>query len=148
MRTTGCEILFYMVLYLTRSQYISQEKWVGYEFACFVKLSIVFFECYFKPFLCFFTFSGVLTHEPSKGLCQEPIGGLTVRPPAAFCASLFYAHIIWALLVLPMSTFFPVLNPDYIQLFIWTKYLHFYYINVYTNKIKLIKELFTKTCHF
>ena len=88
---------FYSTWYYTQAgvrRYISQEEQVGSEFACFVKLSIVFFECYFKPFLCFFTFSGVLTHEPSKGLCQEPIGGLTARPPAAFCASLFYAHII------------------------------------------------------
>ena len=37
---------------MARSRYISPEKWGGSEFACFVRLSIVFFECYFKPFLC------------------------------------------------------------------------------------------------
>ena len=46
------EILLHVVLYLAKSRCISQEKWNDSEFACLVRLSIVFFECYFKPFLC------------------------------------------------------------------------------------------------
>ena len=85
MMATGCQILLCVVLYSARSWYISQEKWVGSEFACFVRLSIVFFECYFKPFLSFGcqknkTFSGTLPPKPHQGPAMDPIGSLQHLP--------------------------------------------------------------------
>ena len=69
-----------MVLYSARSRYISQKIWVDSKFACFVRLSIVFLECYFKPFLCLLEvktklISGALPPEPLPGLCHKR-GGL------------------------------------------------------------------------
>ena len=95
MTATGCEILLHGVLYLARSWYISQEKWVGSEFACFVRLSIVFFKCYFKPFLCLLDikkpkkFLGLCPSEPPPWPCHGPTRGLTSppRPPATFCST-------------------------------------------------------------
>ena len=83
---TGCEILLHVVLYSARSRYISQEKWVGSEFACFVRLSIVFFECFFKPFLCLLDvkkpkkISGLHPLSPHQGSVMDPLGGLQ-HPP-------------------------------------------------------------------
>ena len=87
MMATGCQILLCVVLYSARSWYISQEKWVGSEFACFVRLSIVFFECYFKPFLCLFNVKkpkkilGPCPPKPPPGPCHEPARRLTALPP-------------------------------------------------------------------
>ena len=53
MATTGCEILFHVVLYMARSWYISQEKVVDLELPCFVRLPLLFLECYLKLVLCF-----------------------------------------------------------------------------------------------
>ena len=71
---------FYSTWYRSRSQYISQEKWVHCEFACFVRLSIVFFKCYFKLFLCLLTsksqkiFLGLHPLSPHQGPAIDPLG--------------------------------------------------------------------------
>ena len=92
---TGREILL-RVLYSAWSQCPSQEKWVDSEFACFVRLSIVFFECYFKLFLC-------LLEKAKKfsppGFCHEP------RPAAAFCAVCVWCSYNLGTSTLPMSTY-------------------------------------------
>ena len=80
---------------MARSRYISPEKWGGSEFACFVRLSIVFFECYFKPFLYVFWTSksqkiwgeGLRPLSPHQGPAMDLLRGLQLpgasRPPAA-----------------------------------------------------------------
>ena len=109
-----------MVLYSARSGYISQEKWVGSEFACIVRLSLGFFECYLSRFYIFWTSKSqkIIVDSPPlipyQGPAIDLLGGLQHPPDPqllfALCA--FHAHIIWAPLALPMSTFFSVLTPD------------------------------------
>ena len=90
--TTGFEILLHVVLYLATSWYISQEKWFGFEFACFVRLSIVFFNVNLSFFMSFGhqkakKFWGALSPDPPLGLYHGLAWGLTInsRPPATFC---------------------------------------------------------------
>ena len=123
MTAAGCEILLHLVLCMARSQYISQEKWVGSESAYFIQLSIVFlfFECYFNLLLCLLhvkiqnVFRGFAPWTSKSALPRICWGRAystpSSRSPAAFRATLvFQAHIIWASLALQMSTFFSVLT--------------------------------------
>ena len=108
---------------MARSRYISPEKWGGSEFACFVRLSIVFFECYFKPFLCLLDvkkpkhFLGLLPLSPHLGPAMDSLGGLQNPQDLQllFALRAFHAHIIWAPSALPMSTFFFCINPWHYQ---------------------------------
>ena len=104
----GCKILLHVVLYSTRGWYINQVKWIDSEFACFVRLSIVFLEYVFQPFLFF-------GHQKAKIFSLT--GGLTATYTAysnfiaAFLAMhMFHAHIIWVPSMQPMPTFFFVLT--------------------------------------
>ena len=87
---TGCEILLHVVSYSARSRYISLEKWIGSEFACFVRISIALFECYFKQFLClldvkkpknFWRLRPLSSHQ---GPAMDPLGGLQ-HPQTSSC---------------------------------------------------------------
>ena len=120
----GWEILLHVVLYSARSRYISQEKWVGSEFACFVKtINIIFVNVIMRSFYVFgmlkrqTIFKGFSPWNSKKALPWTRRWKLTapppphppfpIRPSAAFCATLmFHAPIIWAPLALPKSTFF------------------------------------------
>ena len=103
MTATGCEILLHVILYLARSQYISQEKGVDLEFPCFVRLPVVFFECYLKLLLCFMDVEKP-NHFPTRALPW------TSQTPRCIM-HMFHAHVIWVPSGLPMSTFFSVLTP-------------------------------------
>ena len=118
---------------MARSRYISPEKWGGSEFACFVRLSIVFFECYFKPFLCLLDVKkpknlggGTPPPEPPPGPCYGSATGLTAargfQTPSCFALRAFHAHIVWASPALPMSIFFFSINPcEYSHLKFWSE---------------------------
>ena len=97
-RQLGVEILLHAVLYMARSRYISQEKRVDLELPCFVRLPVVFLECYLKLFLCFLD-----VKKPKH--CANRALPWTPRPLATFgIMHMFHAHIIWMSSVLPMST--------------------------------------------
>ena len=120
----------HMVLCSASSWYISQEKWVGSEFACFVTLSIVFFECY--SFSCFYV---LWTSKSQKHFgdftpwapTRAPVGDLqhSPDPQLLFVICAFHAHIIWAPSALPILTFFSVLTPAYTHTYIHTHLFKF-----------------------
>ena len=94
-----------MVLYSAGSRYFSQEKGVEPEFPWFVRLPIVFFECYLKLFFCFLDVKKP-NHFPKRALPW------TLQIPSCIMR-MFHAHMIWVPSALPISTFFSVLTPDF-----------------------------------
>ena len=96
-----CEILLHVLLYLARSWYISQEKWVDSEFPCFFRLLIVLFECYFKPLLNM--------KKPKHFLHQGSAMDLALPDPQLlFALCMFHADIIQVSSALPMSNCFSI----------------------------------------
>ena len=104
-RATGKEILLHVVLYLARSWFISQEKWVDSEFACYI--NIIFVNVMLSHFYVFWT-SKSQKNFP-LGLCHGPAERLTatLRAPCALCTMhMFHAQLILAPPALQMLTFF------------------------------------------
>ena len=102
------------------SRYISQEKRVGSDFACFVRLSVVFFECYFKPFLCLLDVEKPkkfrdFTLSPHQGFVMD----LTAPPPPQTPQLLFalraYSYNLGTFGATEVD-FFTCITPDFVSL--------------------------------
>ena len=103
----GWEILLHVVLYSSRSRFISQEKWVGSEFACFVKtINIIFVNVIMRSFYVFgmlksqTIFKGFSPWNSKKALPWTRRWKLTAPPPPhpplphqTFSCFLRYSHV-------------------------------------------------------
>ena len=116
-------VRFYSTWYYIRPRVgILARKRFGSEFACFVRLSIVFLNVILSRFYVFWTSKsqkiwgeGLRPLSPPPGPCYGSATGLTAargfQTPSCFALRAFHAHIVWASPVLPTSTFFFSINP-------------------------------------